>query len=186
MKAHGWSSAEVISEACHLPRAGLIFSRLPIQWRVHAAPPLRAARRGLREAAGHQRWSLKTVRYLVWTRQIERCQPYSGKCRPGTHCPWSAWSCKLIGDAPFSKILRLFRCRGSSGSVCRTPCPGSEHSQPRPPAMALTFRSDPLAHVRYDNRYDVSLGMAYDHMKAGQTCCKVSNLGGLDGTARFG
>jgi uncharacterized SAM-binding protein YcdF (DUF218 family) len=40
MKAHGWRSAEVISSASHLPRAGLIVSRLPLQWRTHAAPPL--------------------------------------------------------------------------------------------------------------------------------------------------
>ena len=39
---------------------------------------------------------------------------------------------------------------------------------------------DPLANVRYDNRYDVSLGMAYDHMKAGPTLLQGSNLGGLD------
>jgi hypothetical protein len=26
---------------------------------------------------------------------------------------------------------------------------------------------DPLANVRYDNKYDISLGLAYDHMKAG-------------------
>ena len=30
MKAHGWRSAEVIAAAVHLPRAGLIFSRLPV------------------------------------------------------------------------------------------------------------------------------------------------------------
>ena len=28
---------------------------------------------------------------------------------------------------------------------------------------------DPLANVKYDNKYDVSLGMAYAHMKAGPT-----------------
>lgn len=39
---------------------------------------------------------------------------------------------------------------------------------------------DPLANVRYDNRYDLSLGMAYDHMKAGPTLLQGSNLGGLD------
>jgi hypothetical protein len=39
---------------------------------------------------------------------------------------------------------------------------------------------DPLASVRYDNRYDVSLGLAYDHMKAGPTLLQGSNLGGLD------
>ncbi len=39
---------------------------------------------------------------------------------------------------------------------------------------------DPLAKVRYDNRYDLSLGMAYDHMKAGPTLLQGSNLGGLN------
>jgi hypothetical protein len=39
---------------------------------------------------------------------------------------------------------------------------------------------DPLAGVRYDNRYDMSLGFAYDHMKAGPTLLQGSNLGGLD------
>ena len=34
--------------------------------------------------------------------------------------------------------------------------------------------------MRYDNRYDLSLGMAYDHMKAGPTLAQGSNLGGLD------
>jgi len=42
---------------------------------------------------------------------------------------------------------------------------------------------DPLENVRYDNRYDVSLGMAYDHMKAGPSLLQGSNLGGLDGDA---
>lgn len=39
---------------------------------------------------------------------------------------------------------------------------------------------DPLANVRYDNRYDLSLGLAYDHMKAGPSLLQGSNLGGLD------
>jgi hypothetical protein len=39
---------------------------------------------------------------------------------------------------------------------------------------------DPLAQVRYDNRFDVSIGLAYDHMKAGPTLLQGSNLGGLD------
>ena len=40
--------------------------------------------------------------------------------------------------------------------------------------------TDALERVRYDNRYDLSLGMAYDHMKAGPTLLEGSNLGGLD------
>ena len=39
---------------------------------------------------------------------------------------------------------------------------------------------DPLANVRYDNRYDLSLGFAYDHMKAGPTLLQGSNLGGIN------
>jgi hypothetical protein len=39
---------------------------------------------------------------------------------------------------------------------------------------------DPLANVRYDNRYDLSLGLAYDHMKAGPSLLQGSNLGGLN------
>jgi hypothetical protein len=45
--------------------------------------------------------------------------------------------------------------------------------------------TDPLANVRYDNRFDVSLGFAYDHMKAGPTLLQGANLGGLDGDASY-
>ena len=44
---------------------------------------------------------------------------------------------------------------------------------------------DPLANVTYDNRWDVSLAMAYDHMKAGPTLVQGSNLGGLDLSASY-
>jgi hypothetical protein len=39
---------------------------------------------------------------------------------------------------------------------------------------------DPLAKVRYDNKYDLSVGAAYAHMKAGPNLLEGSNLGGLD------
>jgi uncharacterized SAM-binding protein YcdF (DUF218 family) len=74
MKAHGWTSAEVISSAYHLPRAAMIFDRLPIEWRVHAAPPLepptptRSALRSIGE-------TLKTVRYLVYADWADHCEP---------------------------------------------------------------------------------------------------------------
>lgn len=74
MRAHAWHSAEVVSSASHLPRAALIFSRLPISWRTHAAPPLSpvsTAYSGVTAAIE----TLKTVRYLVWSRLNERCEP---------------------------------------------------------------------------------------------------------------
>ena len=74
MKAHGWNSAEVISEGPHLARAGLILSRLPIEWRTHAAAPL-VPNSEVRKAMFEALETLKTVRYLLWTRQNERCEP---------------------------------------------------------------------------------------------------------------
>jgi uncharacterized SAM-binding protein YcdF (DUF218 family) len=74
MKEHGWRSAEVVSSASHLPRAGIIFSEYPLEWRTHAAPPLEPE-------SVTDSWSdasvetLKTVRFLVWSRWRERCQP---------------------------------------------------------------------------------------------------------------
>jgi uncharacterized SAM-binding protein YcdF (DUF218 family) len=74
MKAHGWRSAEVVSSARHLPRTGLIFSRLPLEWRTHAAPPLEPESEAYSDAAAALE-TLKTARYLVWDRQTERCEP---------------------------------------------------------------------------------------------------------------
>lgn len=73
MRSHGWESAEVISSPSHLARAGLILSRLPMKWRVHAAPPL--GRVGAVSEGGRTAVEiLKTVYYLVWTRQTEPCE----------------------------------------------------------------------------------------------------------------
>jgi uncharacterized SAM-binding protein YcdF (DUF218 family) len=72
MRSHGWESAEVISSASHLPRTGLILSRLPLKWRTHAShavqpegPWMHAVTTALEIA--------KTARYLVWARQTESC-----------------------------------------------------------------------------------------------------------------
>ena len=74
MKEHGWDSAEVVSSASHLRRAALIFSRLPVKWRAHAAPPLRPES-GVYSAAVSAVETLKTLRYLTYARWAERCQP---------------------------------------------------------------------------------------------------------------
>jgi len=74
MKAHGWRSAEVVSTASHLPRAGIILSQIPMEWRTHAAPPLQA-RSGIHAGTVELVEVLKTVRYLTWARWSERCEP---------------------------------------------------------------------------------------------------------------
>lgn len=74
MKAHGWGSADVVSSPWHLQRAGLIFSRLPIAWHTHGAPALEPESAVYRDAISIGE-TLKTVRYLIWGRPIERCEP---------------------------------------------------------------------------------------------------------------
>jgi len=73
MRKHGWESAEVISQASHLQRAGLILSRLPLKWRTHAAPALQPEgpwASGVMTA----KEIAKTIHYLVWSRWMETCQ----------------------------------------------------------------------------------------------------------------
>jgi hypothetical protein len=65
------------------------------------------------------------------------------------------------------------------------PAQESSSQTQTPPASAQTAQPayvviDPLAGVRYDNRWDVSLEMAYDHMKAGPTALQGANLGGVN------
>jgi uncharacterized SAM-binding protein YcdF (DUF218 family) len=74
MEQHGWRSAEIVSSAAHLPRAGWIFNRLPIAWRSQAAPALQPDSAAMIAAANVVE-TLKTVRYLLWTRWTERYQP---------------------------------------------------------------------------------------------------------------
>jgi uncharacterized SAM-binding protein YcdF (DUF218 family) len=72
MRSHGWESAEVISSASHLPRTGLILSRLPLKWRTHASHALQPE--GPWMQASVTAWEIaKTARYLVWARRTESC-----------------------------------------------------------------------------------------------------------------
>ena len=72
MQSHGWRSAEVISSPSHLERAAMIFSRLPVEWRMQAAPELEPERPGATAAATMVE-ILKTAHYLAWSRQMEPC-----------------------------------------------------------------------------------------------------------------
>jgi uncharacterized SAM-binding protein YcdF (DUF218 family) len=72
MLSHGWRSAEVISSASHLPRAALIFSRGPLEWRTHAAPSLEPAD-GLSQDSSDALEILKTLRLLLYAQWTEKC-----------------------------------------------------------------------------------------------------------------
>jgi hypothetical protein len=52
----------------------MIFGRLPIKWRMHAAPPV-APESGFSSALTSAGETLKTVRFLIYADWAERCQP---------------------------------------------------------------------------------------------------------------
>lgn len=86
-----------------------------------------------------------------------------------------------------SSLLSAVLVLGLSAAV---PCAFSQvkpsvQTGSQPTGNGTYIAVDPLADVRYDNKYDVSLGMAYDHMKAGPTLLEGSNLGGLDLSASY-
>jgi uncharacterized SAM-binding protein YcdF (DUF218 family) len=74
MKEHGWKSAEVVTSANHLPRASMIFSHVPIEWRGHTAP-------SLSELTPFVTWRnsasevLHTGYYLLYSQWADRCSP---------------------------------------------------------------------------------------------------------------
>lgn len=71
----------------------------------------------------------------------------------------------------------------SAQSQNQAQAPAQSQVQSTPPQLPVNgvyVAVDPLANVHYNERYDLSLGMAYDHMKAGPTLLQGSNLGGLD------
>jgi hypothetical protein len=83
--------------------------------------------------------------------------------------------------------VRIFTCliaaaalAFGAGSGIEAQTTSTQTSTPQTPANGAYISVDPLANVRYDNRFDISLGAAYDHMKAGPNLLQGSNLGGLD------
>jgi uncharacterized SAM-binding protein YcdF (DUF218 family) len=74
LQSHGWHSVEVVSAASHLPRTAMIFSNLSgskLQWRMHAAPDNLTP--GYYSQAAAIVETIKTARFLVWSRWIESC-----------------------------------------------------------------------------------------------------------------
>ena len=81
---------------------------------------------------------------------------------------------------------RLHAQASSSSSQSQpTPTPGSQSPDNQVPSLGTYIATDPLAKVRYNNRWDLSLAPGYDHMKAGPSLLQGANLGGLDMNGSF-
>ena len=130
--------------------------------------------------------TLKTVRYLVWARWADACEPELNPACP--RCPLSAWSCKLV--------MMRFPVRIFSSSLPSRVWLWPAESPHRPraclPRLAQTATTngtyvavDPLAKVRYDNRYDALAGPGLRPHEGRPTLLQGSNLGGLDLSGSF-
>jgi hypothetical protein len=89
--------------------------------------------------------------------------------------------------APFAAIAVLFVCAGagaqtqsSSSASTAAAQPSAQTTEQQKPVNGGYVSINPLAGVSYDNRFDLSVGMAYDHMKAGPNLLQGANLGGID------
>jgi uncharacterized SAM-binding protein YcdF (DUF218 family) len=71
MQSHGWHSAEIVSSDYHLSRAAMIFSHTPLDWRMHAAPPMQSGEAQSSSIAE----IVKTMRYLLYASWAELCEP---------------------------------------------------------------------------------------------------------------
>lgn len=67
----------------------------------------------------------------------------------------------------------------SSQSATAPTGESADQASSQAPENGTYISVNPLAGVNYNNRYDLSLGLAYDHMKAGPTLLQGANLGGI-------
>jgi hypothetical protein len=97
---------------------------------------------------------------------------------------------RLLNPATRTLIVAAFAVvftTAMHGQAGQAPTGQPQPSQPQTsptstaqPGNGTYVSSDPLAGVKYDNRWDVSVGMAYGHIHAGPNIREGANLGGLD------
>ncbi len=90
---------------------------------------------------------------------------------------------RLLNPATRTLLVAASAALFAATLTAQAPTP-SQNQTPTPAQAPSTNGSyiaiDPLAGVRYDNRWDVSVGMAYGHIHAGPNLREGANLGGLD------
>jgi hypothetical protein len=84
-------------------------------------------------------------------------------------------------SAAVSASVALAQAPASSSSTAPQSAPqAATQTQPDQPVAGVYIASDPLSGVRYDNRWDVSVGLASGHIHAGPNLREGADLGGLD------
>ena len=86
-----------------------------------------------------------------------------------------------------TRVVFVAAALGASAAVMQAQASSQAPSQTQAPAQTQPIATngtyvsiDPLAGVRYDNRWDVSVGLAFGHIHAGPNIREGADLGGLD------
>jgi hypothetical protein len=91
---------------------------------------------------------------------------------------------RLLNPANRTLIAAAFAVVLTAALHGQTPAapqqPQPAQPQPAQPANGTYISTDPLAGVRYDNRWDVSVGLAFGHIHAGPNLREGADLGGVD------
>jgi len=91
-----------------------------------------------------------------------------------------------VSLSSFVAVAAFVVCTCAPVSAQESSSQTPQTQQPTTPQPAPTYVVvDPLALVRYDNRYDITVSMAYDHIKAGPNLLQGANLGGLNFEASY-
>ena len=83
----------------------------------------------------------------------------------------------LLAAASAALSAATLHAQASSQTPSQTEAP---QQQSAGPVNGVYIASDPLAGVKYDNRWDVSVGLASGHIHAGPNLRDGADLGGLD------
>ena len=88
----------------------------------------------------------------------------------------------LIVAALAAVFAAASQAQSSSSTPAPAPAPDAaeQTKQPAQPANGTYISSDPLANVKYNNRYDLYVGLASGHIHAGPNLREGADLGGLD------
>jgi len=86
----------------------------------------------------------------------------------------------LIAAATVAVFAAALQAQSSSSSQPTPQTEAPSQTQPVSNANGTYISVDPLAGVKYDNRWDVSVGLAYGHIHAGPNLREGADLGGLD------
>jgi hypothetical protein len=93
---------------------------------------------------------------------------------------------RLLNSATRNLIVAATAAFFAVTLAAQAPAPTSASSAAQAPSQTsstpngIYVASDPLAGVKYDNRWDVSVGLAFGHIHAGPNIREGADLGGID------